>query len=319
MPKSKSSPARRPAGTGAVTVTDPTKAIAAISQSGVVTNRLGLTPVTVVTQQGGAVMASHVNYRTRDRVIPDAEVFFVEGEKPAGDDPSLGEADKVAWRDAATGYECIMLREPNGGYLGGYVGIPKSHPLYGFEHEAVPADIGIEVHGGLSYSRICNEGPSPKRSFVLTESRRICHTYEVHYKQATQAGDYRVEDAHAWWFGFDCNHVYDRGPEEKDGRGGYLSAETAATYRDDTYVMREILNLAAQLKAIADGDPVPPRRGPRCRPSASSRKEGGDMEIDFKAARDLPWGGGCGPTAACSRIWMAGAGIPSGMRSGKVG
>jgi hypothetical protein len=41
-----------------------------------------------------------------------------------------------------------------------------------------------------------------------------------------------------------------------------MVAETPAEYRDDAYVIREITNLAAQLKAIADGEPVPAREGP---------------------------------------------------------
>jgi hypothetical protein len=41
-----------------------------------------------------------------------------------------------------------------------------------------------------------------------------------------------------------------------------MGAETASEYRDDGYVVREVLNLAAQLKAIADGRPVPVREGP---------------------------------------------------------
>ena len=40
----------------------------------------------------------------------------------------------------------------------------------------------------------------------------------------------------------------------------------AQTYRNDAYVYAEVLNLAAQLRAIADGEPAPPRDGPRLPP-----------------------------------------------------
>jgi hypothetical protein len=219
-----------------------------------------------VERQGDVTLVTGRDYATHERVVPASEIYFVSGAKPSADGPWLGEADKVAWRDPATGYECIMLREKDG-HLAGYVGVPRDHPLWGWEHEAVPADLGIEVHGGLNYSRICEEGPSPAPRLarrLATEARRVCHVPEapLRYEPLRQAGDHRVEDAHAWWFGFSCDHIYDVVPGDTSHGRRFMAAETGAEYRDDGYVVREVADLAAQLRAIADGVPVPRRSGP---------------------------------------------------------
>lgn len=99
--------------------------------------------------------------------------------------------------------------------LSGYVGVPPSHPLYGFDHAAVPTDLGIEVHGGLNYSKICDTGPTPASRPILRESRRVCHTDSriIGYEQTTHATDYRVKHADAWWFGFSCDQPLRRHTE----------------------------------------------------------------------------------------------------------
>lgn len=199
------------------------------------------------------------NYTTATGTVPAAEIYFVEDSQPRDDGPWLGEADKLAWIDPATGYECIVMRDNPAGYLSGFVGVPESHPLFGWNHEAIPADLGIEVHGGLTYSRICDSGPSPQRS-LISEARRICHVV-VGHEPLRNATDHDAGAGH-WWFGFDCNHLYDVVPNDARDRRRFMGAETAAKYRDDGYVVREVLNLAEQLKAIAEGKPAPPRKGP---------------------------------------------------------
>jgi hypothetical protein len=201
--------------------------------------------VTLVTGRG---------YATRERIVPAEEVYYDAEARPARDGPWLGEADKVAWRDEASGYDCIMMRDTHGGFLSGYVGVPHDHPLWGWDHDAVPPDLGIEVHGGLTYSAICQEGPSPTRRLV-TEARRICHVEvsPARYAQTRHGSDYRAEDPHAWWFGFSCNHAYDLIPGDRARAHRFMNAEIGQQYRDDAYVVREIVDLAAQLRAIADG------------------------------------------------------------------
>lgn len=210
-------------------------------------------------REQGTTLVTGLAYAAGEHTLTAAEIFFVEEAKPRAEGPWLHEADKVAWRDEASGFECIMLRARDGGYLSGYVGVPKGHPLWGWEHEAVTPELGIEVHGGLTYSAICEDGPSPERR-IIREAQRICHVPRTppRYEPLRHASDYCVEDAHAWWFGFDCNHVYDLVPGARRGER-FLGAETGGVYRDDAYVVREILHLAAQLRAIADGKDAPSR------------------------------------------------------------
>lgn len=178
----------------------------------------------------------------------------------ASDDGTVSEMRCASsWVDPATGLECIMLRDNPRGFLSGYVGVNEGHPLFGWDHRALAVDLGIEVHGGLTYSQICDDGPSPEPR-LIRELRRICHVVvgEVPLRHATA---HRADEGQ-WWFGFDCDHMYDVVPGDVHDRRSSAKAGIGAEYRDDEYVVREIRNLAAQLAAIRDGRPVPPRDGP---------------------------------------------------------
>ncbi|THD35059.1 MAG: hypothetical protein E7773_11380 [Sphingomonas sp.] len=216
-----------------------------------------------VAREDGVVLVTGRGYATSAGIVPAEEIYYDRESRPDGDGVWLGEADKVSWRDEASGYDCIMLRDSRRGFLSGYVGVPSDHPLWGWDSEAVAPDIGIEVHGGLTYSRLCQDGPTPARRLAV-EARRICHVVirpDV-FHEVEHATDHRVEDKHAWWFGFECDHAFDLVPG--DGRGSVApsSSELARTYRDDAYVFRETTALAAQLRAVADGSEAPPRDGP---------------------------------------------------------
>jgi hypothetical protein len=216
-----------------------------------------------VIREGGTTLVTGRPYATRAGTIDADEIYYVDGLRRDGEGPGLGEADKVAWRDPATGFECIMLRSPVGGALSGYVGVPRDHPLWGWEASAISVDFGIEVHGNVNYSRLCDDGPASERELDL-EAQRICHVPRTSPSRRTvsYASEYRVEDAHAWWFGFSCDHAYDLVPNARPhDRPDFLSAETGREYRDDAYVYGEVRNLANQLLAIANGDEAPPRDG----------------------------------------------------------
>lgn len=207
-------------------------------------------------------------------VVTDA--VYYTGEKPDGRNGRLGHADKIAWRDPATNYECIIMRDPRGHYLSGYVAVPPSHPLYGFDHAAIPPDLDIEVHGGLTYSAICDGGPSPSRR-LLNEARSICHVApgRLRYAPIEHATDHRPSHDDAWWFGFRCNHIYDIVPGAGNDRSRFLGHETGATFKDEGYVYGQVVDLAAQLRAIADGEPKPVRISAPPPPLGLDPKRGG--------------------------------------------
>lgn len=205
-------------------------------------------------------------------VVADA-VYYVGGGKAGRRDGTLGDADKIAWRDPVTGYECIIMRDSHGGYLSGYVAVPPGHPLYGFDHDAIPSELDVEVHGGLTYSSICKEGPSP-RGRLLNEARSICHV-PPRYAAIEHATDYRAGHDRAWWLGFECNHVYDVVPGDRSDRSRFLGNETGATYRDEAYVYGQVVDLAAQLRAIADGGPKPARTSVQPPPLGLDPKKAG--------------------------------------------
>ena len=218
----------------------------------------------MITREPGVALVSGQSYQLGDHTVV-AEAYYIGDHPKDGRNGRLGEADKLAWRDPASGYECIMMRKMRGGPLGGYVAVPRGHPLFGFEADAVPPDLEIEVHGGLSYSAICDEGPSPSLR-LIDEAQRICHVRAraPRYAQVEHATDYRAGgDTHeqAWWFGFECNQVYDAVPSPPGERARFLKSETGAVIRDEAYVCDQVVDLAAQLRAIGDGRPKPKRTG----------------------------------------------------------
>lgn len=207
----------------------------------------------------GVVLVTGRAYVTRTCVVPAAEVYYDNALRPGHGGPWVGEADKVSWRDASSGYDCIMLRDPYRGFLSGYVGIPCGHPLWGWEHGEVPTDIGPEVHGGLTYSGMCETG-SGAATRVASAARRISRTSFVPLvrNQTGYASDNRIGNPHAWWFGFNCDHVHDLAAGDEARTADFKPLGVRQAYRDDGYVARETIALAAQLRAIADCEAPPP-------------------------------------------------------------
>ena len=192
------------------------------------------------------------------RTIGDAlvrldQVYYMERLAPVGDGPWKGEAHKLAWVDPDTGLHCVVLRSPSGGFLSGFVGVGPDHPLFGYSHDAIPASLGIQAHGGLNYSATCAvEGP---------EYLKVCHTMvAVPPSGRPAAGEH---DPH-WWLGFSCNQTCDLIP------GRYTKPDPALgdepVYRDERYLLDQCTSLARQLDAIGRGKsassvpaaPIPP-------------------------------------------------------------
>uniref|UniRef100_A0A6H1ZS46 Uncharacterized protein n=1 Tax=viral metagenome TaxID=1070528 RepID=A0A6H1ZS46_9ZZZZ len=127
-------------------------------------------------------------------------------------DPSQNELDTglVILDD---GYVLFLRRNGELGHLCGYVGVPKNHPLYERDYgEDSAAYYDIDIHGGVTFTNYWDE----LIPAIL----------------------------HRWYIGFDCAHLGDMSPR--------VSWRTlhVGTYRDYTYVSREIISLYLQLKAM---------------------------------------------------------------------
>lgn len=146
--------------------------------------------------------------------------FDTSAELPSG--PWDSEPDKIQWVDEATDLDCLIKRNHSGA-LCGYVGVPPSHPLHGWDYSTAE-DRGIEVHGGLTYAAACQEDAG---------DNAICHV------------PLPGREANMWWFGFDCAHYMDAVPRMLD-----LKYEHG-TYKDVAYVKAEVANLARQLADVA--------------------------------------------------------------------
>lgn len=148
---------------------------------------------------------------------------------PSG--PWDNEPDKVQWQDAATDLPCLAVRNHMGAWCG-YVGVDKRHPLFGIEYDQDERATALDVHGGLTFSDVCQPGP---------ESRSICHLPA------------EGEPDHVWWLGFDCGHGFDVIPQMLQTAPS-LYRECAGIshpqYRTLSYVQEQCAHLAAQLHAL---------------------------------------------------------------------
>lgn len=161
-----------------------------------------------------------------------------------GPGPWQDECDKEQWTDKVTGFPCLIVRSEFSGALCGYVGVNDAHPWYG-QHYYPEAPEGetlspvlalldaVDVHGGLTYSGACEEGP---------EATTICHV--------------APGEPELWWFGFDCAHAFDLSPAQR-AREAKLGWEpirgVTETYRDVAYVKSECASLALQAALVLDG------------------------------------------------------------------
>jgi hypothetical protein len=118
-----------------------------------------------------------------------------------------------------SGYHCLILRDPDAGYLAGYVGLPRTHPLFGVDFSEVDeTNAQITIHGGLEFSGATLEG-----------------------------GRERPEH---WYFGFDCDHFDDlslKDLQSMDPIG--VAVKRSSTYKTIEFVEVEVRSLARQFKA----------------------------------------------------------------------
>lgn len=158
----------------------------------------------------------------------------------APEGPWTGEPDKAHWVDPVSNLDCLIVRNSGHGALCGYAGIPFEHQLHGADFRDVA---GIEVHDGLSYSSLCDEGFPDG----------ICHT------------PLPGRPANVWWFGFAGRGTWDYAPlfEHRmamlaisepifaDIAPNFLDQSPVDHYRDFGFMYLQATSLARQLMALA--------------------------------------------------------------------
>lgn len=156
-------------------------------------------------------------------------IYRTEDKSTWGDGPWQDEPDKISWHDEKTGFACLLKRNRMGCYCG-YIGLTPDHPLYGVDY----SDIDVDVHGGLTYSDYCEDGP---------EETSICHVPKP------------GEPDDLFWIGFDTCHITDRLPAFEARHKDLFGDESTfvvewATYKTLAYCRAEVEYLAAQLARV---------------------------------------------------------------------
>lgn len=168
------------------------------------------------------------------RVVPDAA--FRNDRHPIGPGPWDGEPDKFAWTDSATGYPCVVVREPTGEY-GSHVGVPPTHPLSGHAAGAVPGELSDGLHRPITCAQPCQRR--------VPEPLSICHVLGRNPESARQltAADEAVDDA--WWLGMVFNGPRDIVPSHPGKRP--LAAERGQIYRNARFALEQATLLVKRL------------------------------------------------------------------------
>lgn len=172
-----------------------------------------------------------MTFEPRTEINGTTRTYWTRGKSEWERGPWDNEPDKVQWIDEATGLPCLSVRNRIGTWCG-YVGVPEGHKWYGKEYD----EPDVEVHGGLTYSAACFEGP---------EGETICHVPEP------------GQSDKVWWLGFDCAHLGDATdfalPKEIRDRYADLkhAGKSTEVYRDLHYVKGEVANLAKQIQEAA--------------------------------------------------------------------
>jgi hypothetical protein len=177
--------------------------------------------------------------------------------------PWQDEPDEFNWKDERTGLPCAIKRNPFMGHLCGYVGIPPTHPFFGWDHDDhIPIrpedmtgsvdDVGVMTMFGYALSGGDKHGTIP-----------LCMTLKVH-GGITWSGELPwSDDGRWWWYGFDCGHAGDGLPgldavmlrfshtyPDLKKKWQPLTLQPQWEYRDLDYVKKECASLAFQLRQL---------------------------------------------------------------------
>lgn len=196
-------------------------------------------------------------------IVPE-QMWRIPRHHPAARGPWSGEPDRIGWSDAVTGYACLIIRQRNG-TLSGYAAVPRTHPLWGFDHGAVPRSLGIRPHAGLNYSQSCDEqSPAPIRVChihhtdpvdLMRKPDRAADENDDRYRHGPNNNPRMSRADNAWWLGFSTDQDGDFLPFYGDPQP---SSVEPSVYRDLAYVYSQVVGLAHQLNSLeGDGTGVP--------------------------------------------------------------
>lgn len=180
------------------------------------------------------------------------------------------EPDKLQWIDEKTGLDCLIVRNPNALNLCGYVGVPKTHPLYkkGYSDCFLPSAKKRGFRKGDDKPIAKGLPKMPKRILDRIKEKMVCndsycdHTpdsvLDVHggitfsdICQKDEDGICHIAELGAnepvWWFGFDCAHAGDFIPGFEKLNISFMKNEI---YKNIKYVIDQTEKLAKQLKGF---------------------------------------------------------------------
>lgn len=178
------------------------------------------------------------------------------------------------WDGEYHGLPVAIRRHQEFGHLCGYVGVPKTHPLYGLDyrtpHELLRPLVDKRKGGDdlrmpamelffAAFSADRDEkGAPPTPTLALAVHGGITWAKDIDGGNDKYPGPPVKEH---WWFGFDCNHCTDIAPfmeakmqeiAKRTGLPPLPSFLEGREYRDLNYVKAECEHLAEQLVAVAN-------------------------------------------------------------------
>lgn len=161
--------------------------------------RPGLRRLVICRTQGTACVFGQP-YLTAGGYVGAYAIYF--DWKEGSHDPGALAVRKIVWRDEASGYDCIVLRDP-GGRFGGFVGVPELHAAHGKPWTELRTTRGGGILDAVSTS---DRGSlhAEERSTLAEEARSVSNRI-VQLRLDPESFQHPVmlvrDDR--WWFGLD--------------------------------------------------------------------------------------------------------------------
>lgn len=175
--------------------------------------------------------------------------------------PWQDEPDHIEWTDERTGLPCRIIRNMMFGHLCGYVGVPPTHPYFGWGYDddikLAPGDLEdltVDDVGVFDAFLYALKGGDEHGTIPLGMTLNVHHgiTWSGGLPGSAPAGSgLGGHDLH--WFGFDCGHAWDVTPAMDVVMRRHLIPDLSIPdrkYRDIEYVRKEVVALAFQLRQL---------------------------------------------------------------------